>query len=263
MAALRIGVVKESSTGETRVAATPKTVEQLRTLGYDVVIESGAGGGLGFRRRRLLRGRGRDRLGRRRLGRRHRVQGQRPHRRGDRQAGRGGHADRPAQPGAQARPRRGAREAPDHRHGHGRRPPHLAGAVPRRPQLDGQHRRLSRGDRGRAHVRPVLHRPDHRRGQGAAGQGAGRRRRGGRAGRDRRRQPSLGAIVRATDPRPEVAEQVQLAGREFLAVEVVEQQRPSSQATATPRRRPRTTTGARPRSTPTRRPTSTSSSPPR
>lgn len=38
-----IGVIKESTAGETRVAATPKTVEQLRSLGYDVVVESGAG----------------------------------------------------------------------------------------------------------------------------------------------------------------------------------------------------------------------------
>ena len=43
-------------------------------------------------------------------------------------------------------------------------------------------------DRGRAALRPVLHRPDHRRGQGSAGQGAGDRR--GRRGprRDRRRE---------------------------------------------------------------------------
>jgi len=41
--ALRIGVVKETATGETRVAATPKTVQQLRGLGYDVIVESGAG----------------------------------------------------------------------------------------------------------------------------------------------------------------------------------------------------------------------------
>ena len=38
-----IGVVKESRPGETRVAATPATVEQLRKLGYEVVVESGAG----------------------------------------------------------------------------------------------------------------------------------------------------------------------------------------------------------------------------
>ena len=40
---MRIGVPRESKPGETRVAATPKTVEQIRKLGYDVAIESGAG----------------------------------------------------------------------------------------------------------------------------------------------------------------------------------------------------------------------------
>ena len=38
-----IGVVKESRTGETRVAATPLTVGQLMKLGYEVVVEPGAG----------------------------------------------------------------------------------------------------------------------------------------------------------------------------------------------------------------------------
>jgi NAD(P) transhydrogenase subunit alpha len=38
-----IGVVRESLAGETRVAATPATVEQLVKLGYDVVVESGCG----------------------------------------------------------------------------------------------------------------------------------------------------------------------------------------------------------------------------
>ena len=41
-------MVRESKAGETRVAATPKTVEQLRALGYDVVIESGAGAEASF-----------------------------------------------------------------------------------------------------------------------------------------------------------------------------------------------------------------------
>jgi H+-translocating NAD(P) transhydrogenase subunit alpha len=40
---MRIGVVKESRTGETLVAATPATVAQLVKLGYDVVIDAGAG----------------------------------------------------------------------------------------------------------------------------------------------------------------------------------------------------------------------------
>ena len=40
---MRIGVVSEAAAGETRVAATPVTVGRLRTLGYDVTVESGAG----------------------------------------------------------------------------------------------------------------------------------------------------------------------------------------------------------------------------
>jgi NAD(P) transhydrogenase subunit alpha len=38
-----IGVLTERHPGETRVSATPATVTQLRTLGYDVVVEPGAG----------------------------------------------------------------------------------------------------------------------------------------------------------------------------------------------------------------------------
>ena len=43
-----IGVPRESRPRETRVAATPTTVTQLLKLGYDVVVESGAGGGSSF-----------------------------------------------------------------------------------------------------------------------------------------------------------------------------------------------------------------------
>jgi NAD(P) transhydrogenase subunit alpha len=38
-----IGVLKESGVGETRVSATPNTVVQLIKLGYQVVVQSGAG----------------------------------------------------------------------------------------------------------------------------------------------------------------------------------------------------------------------------
>src|SRR5215218_1113248 len=38
-----IGIPRESLPGETRVAATPQTVGQLIKLGYEVVVESGAG----------------------------------------------------------------------------------------------------------------------------------------------------------------------------------------------------------------------------
>ena len=42
---MRIGIPRESRPGETLVAATAKTAEQLGTLGYDVVVEAGAGAG--------------------------------------------------------------------------------------------------------------------------------------------------------------------------------------------------------------------------
>jgi len=41
-------VARESKPGETRVAATPKTVPQLLQLGYDVVVEAGAGAAADF-----------------------------------------------------------------------------------------------------------------------------------------------------------------------------------------------------------------------
>jgi NAD(P) transhydrogenase subunit alpha len=44
----QIGIPTESRAGETRVAATPKTVEQLRDLGYVVAVESGAGAHASF-----------------------------------------------------------------------------------------------------------------------------------------------------------------------------------------------------------------------
>lgn len=40
---MRIGIPRETAEGERLVAATPKTVGQLRALGYDVVVERGAG----------------------------------------------------------------------------------------------------------------------------------------------------------------------------------------------------------------------------
>lgn len=43
----RIGIVTEQP-GETRVAATPQTVGKIRALGYDVVVEHGAGHGSSF-----------------------------------------------------------------------------------------------------------------------------------------------------------------------------------------------------------------------
>ncbi|CAM3976073.1 Re/Si-specific NAD(P)(+) transhydrogenase subunit alpha [Smaragdicoccus niigatensis] len=43
-----IGIPRESLPGETRVAATPVTTEQLIKLGYDVIVETGAGNASSF-----------------------------------------------------------------------------------------------------------------------------------------------------------------------------------------------------------------------
>src|SRR5699024_7466178 len=40
---MRIGVPRETRTGERRVAATPATVTKLLGLGYEVAVERGAG----------------------------------------------------------------------------------------------------------------------------------------------------------------------------------------------------------------------------
>ncbi|MDA9230305.1 Re/Si-specific NAD(P)(+) transhydrogenase subunit alpha [Alphaproteobacteria bacterium] len=45
--AVSLVVLKEKS-GETRVAATPETVKKLKALGFDIVVESGAGDASGF-----------------------------------------------------------------------------------------------------------------------------------------------------------------------------------------------------------------------
>lgn len=40
---MKIGIPRESLEGETRVAATPRTVEQIKKLGFEVAVEQGAG----------------------------------------------------------------------------------------------------------------------------------------------------------------------------------------------------------------------------
>jgi NAD(P) transhydrogenase subunit alpha len=45
---MRVGVPREPRPGERLVAATPATVAQLRKLGYDVVVEAGAGAAASF-----------------------------------------------------------------------------------------------------------------------------------------------------------------------------------------------------------------------
>ena len=45
---MRIGIPAESASGDPLVAATPRTAAQLIALGYEVVVETGAGAGASF-----------------------------------------------------------------------------------------------------------------------------------------------------------------------------------------------------------------------
>ena len=181
----RIGIVAERP-GEARVAGTPATVAKLRALGYEVVVETGAGAASAFPDDAFA------------------------------EAGalvvaraEAWHADvvlkvnaptpgevalladgatliGAAEPRAAPRRARVARRPRHHGARAGRGAAHLARAVDGRAQLDGEHLRLPRGHRGGARVRPVLHRAGHRGGQGAAREGARRGCRRRRPRRDRR-----------------------------------------------------------------------------
>ena len=187
-----IGVVKEARTGETRVAATPATVAQLLKLGYDVVVEPGAGAASSFPDAAYVEAGatiGDPLRGRRRVRCQCAVDATSwtacgPGRRWSRSSRR---RWIPALVEDLARPA-------DHGAGDGCGAADLAGAVAGRAVLDGQHRGLPRGGRGGPCLRPVLHRSSDRGGQGPAGESAGRgcgrgraggHRRGGQSGRDR------------------------------------------------------------------------------
>jgi NAD(P) transhydrogenase subunit alpha len=45
---MKIGVIKEIHVGEKRVASTPEVIEKLIKLGFEVIVESGAGAGANF-----------------------------------------------------------------------------------------------------------------------------------------------------------------------------------------------------------------------
>ena len=182
-----IGVPKETAAGEKRVATVPEVVEKLIKLGFKVVVQSGAGDAGEFQRRSLSRRGRRDRRHRGqavgRIG--HRFQGARAQRGRSRPDARRRHAGQLHLAGAEPRAAEAARGEEGHRAGDGQRAAHLARAEAGRALLDGQHRRLPRRHRSGASLRPFLHRPDHGRGQGAAGQGVRHRRRRRGSRRDR------------------------------------------------------------------------------
>ena len=154
----------------------------------------------------------------------------------------------------------GSRAAADHGARDGRRAAHLARAVDGRAQLDGQHRRLPRGHRGGARVRPVLHR--------ARSPRPARCRRPrcwspvpASPASPRSARPAAWArsCVRPTrGPRSPTRSRRSAASTSPVDVENEAERRRLRQGDVA-----RTTTGEPPRSTPSRPPTSTSSSRPR
>ena len=201
--ALLIGVPKETAAGEKRVATVPDVVEKLIKLGFTVAVQSGAGDAANFSDD-AYRAAGAEVAadGRRALGpERHRLQGARPDRGRSRPDARRQHAGQLHLAGAEPRADAAARGAEGDRAGD-RRVPRSSRARRRWTRCPhGQHQRLPRRDRGGQRVRPLLHRPDHRRRQGAAGQGLHHRRRRRRPGRDRHRRrawaPSCAPTTRA------------------------------------------------------------------
>ena len=182
-----IGVPKETAAGEKRVATVPEVVEKLIKLGFRVIVETGAGDAANFADD-VYRAAGAEIAGdasavwansdivfkvRAPSERRSRAAARGPDARLLHLAG--------AEPGAHAAA--GGEES--HRARHGQRAADLARAEARRALVDGEHRRLPRGDRSRASFRALLHRSDHGRRQGTAGQGVRDRRRRGGARRDR------------------------------------------------------------------------------
>ena len=47
---MKVGVARESATGERRVALVPDSVRRLKDAGVDVVVDPGAGEAASFRR---------------------------------------------------------------------------------------------------------------------------------------------------------------------------------------------------------------------
>ena len=251
-----IGVPAESTAGETRVAATPVTVQRLVALGYGVVVEPGAGASSRFSDAayeeagaRLgdpwaaeivlkVNGPSTEEIGRLRDG-----------------------ATLIAliSPALDPDLVEDLAAATHHRPRHGRRAPHLPSPVAGRPQLDGEHRRIPGRRRGRARLRTLLHRPGDRRRKGATRQGPGGRRRGRRTRGDRR-----GPQPRCRGPRHRPPARGRRAGPlPGRRVPHGLRRRRKSAPTATPGPPPTTTTGSPSGCTRSRRPTSTSSSPPR
>ena len=262
---MKIGAPKETFDGEKRVAMTPQSARGAEEARLRLPDRGRRRRGGALLRRGLCRGRGR------------RWCPTRPTlwaeadivakvRAPDAGGGRAGarRADRHQLRLSGAEPR--APGEPEGQGRHGDRHGHGAADQPRaedgRAVVDGQHRRLPRGDRGRRELRALLHRPGDGRGQGAAGEGAGDRRRRRRPLGDRHRDLARRDRLRLRRaPRGRRADRVDGGGVRLSRLR--RDRRTAPRPAATPRRRARSSARSSSRSSARWRPTSTSSSPPR
>ena len=175
---LLIGVPREVFPGEKRVATVPEVVEKLIKQGFRVAVEAGAGDAAQISDDAYRAAGAEIVADRAQLWATSDIvfKVRAPDARGNRPAARRrcarqlhlARAESRSPAALAAQEGDGARD--------GQRAADLARAEAGRALVDGQHRRLSRGHRGGARVRPLLHRLDHRRGQGAAGEGLRHRR---------------------------------------------------------------------------------------
>ena len=193
---MKIAVPRERRVGERRVSATPETTRRLVQLGFEVAVEAGAGAGASFADDEYRDAGARLVTDTRKLWAEAEIvlKVQPP----DEYTDLGAHEADLIRPGATlisflwpgknqaARPTPGRAEG--HRAGGGPDPAHHPGAEDGRPLVDGEHRRLPRGDRGGELLRPIFHGSDDCGRARAGGQGAGHRRRRRRA-RGHRRRP--------------------------------------------------------------------------
>ena len=192
MADLTIGVLRESATGESRVAIVPEVVPRLTALGAAVLIESGAGSAAHFTDDAYAAA-GAEM-----------ADADAVHARSDvllrvgtaGAGGRGAHAGRhPARRAAPAvrtsrRDQQLGRRRSDHRVPGSVAAHPVPGPDDGRAHLPGQRRRLPGGDQGRGGLPGLVPDADDRGRHGQAGRGVGARYRGRRAAGDRHRAPA-------------------------------------------------------------------------
>lgn len=166
---MKIGIPKEIFEDERRVAATPPSVHKLIGLGYDVIVEGGAGEAANYLMPPMKSGRShrsRHQLAVERSG----LYSEGPGAHGESRSGQtrsgfdegGGVSGQLHLAGPESGIAGKAGLQKDHVFRHRQPAPHQPRPEDGRPQRHGQHRRLSGGNRGGQSLRAILYRSGHR-----------------------------------------------------------------------------------------------------